>query len=334
MQYFNGYYCYPNAYDNELFIRKGKEKSDLKFIGCIVGGAVLLYTFIQEALGLTAFIEGIKNAYLTNYAFRFLFSIISSIVGLFIPFLIAGLIIGKRTGKEFICYDKPVSYSLMFSAVFFGFFVCLASNFITDLFVSYMDSFGFELTSPEFEMPTDVFSRCIYAVAVAVVPAFVEEFAFRGAVMQPLRKYGDGFAIVASSVVFAILHGNLIQAPFALIAGIGMGYAVCLTNSIWTGVIIHFLNNFYSVIMSFMVADITDEEMLSKVYLLITVSLYAISILGSVVFVILRRNRKLAKAETLISSGEKSKAFFLNVPMIIAFIIMLIQITNYVTYTG
>ena len=265
---------------------------------------------------------------------RFLFSIISSIIGLFVPFLIAGMMIRKRTEKEFICYGKPVSYPLMFSAVSLGFFVCLASNFVTDVFVNFMDSFGFELTSPEFEMPDDIFSRCVYAVAVAVVPALVEEFAFRGAVMQPLRKYGDGFAIVVSSVVFAVLHGNLIQAPFALISGIGMGYAVCVTNSIWTGVIIHFLNNFYSVVMSFMITDITNEDMLNKIYLLITLSLYAFSILGSVVFVILKKNRKLAKADSLLSIREKSGAFFVNAPIIIAFIIMLIQITNYVTYTG
>ena len=85
--------------------------------------------------------------------------------------------------------------------------------------------------------------RIIYALSVAVVAPLVEEFAMRGVVMQPLKKYGRWFAIIASSLVFGVLHGNFIQAPFALIAGIGIGYAVCVTDSIWTGVLIHFCNN-------------------------------------------------------------------------------------------
>lgn len=327
MQYFNGYY-----YPNELFIKKGNEKRELKYIGSVIGGAVLLYVFLQEMLSFTIFIESVNKAYSISMAFRFLFSIISSIVGLFVPFLLAGIFIKRHTGREFICFGKPVSYSLMFSSIFFGFFICLISNFVTDIFVSYVNSFGIELTSPEFDMPDDIFSRTIYAVAVAVVPAIVEEFAFRGAVMQPLRKYGDSFAIIASSIVFAILHGNLIQAPFALISGLGMGYAVCITNSIWTGVIIHFLNNLYSVIMGFLVSDITNEDMLNKIYLLIMVSLYAISILGSVVFVLIKKRRKLAGSNSVLAAGEKYGAVFVNATMIIAFIIMLIQIANYVNF--
>lgn len=329
MQYFNGYY-----YPNELSVRKGTEKKELKYIGCFVGGAVLLYVLLQQALSLTVYIDEIYYAYSTSAAFRSAFSIILSIIGLFIPFLIAGIIFKKKTGREFICFGKPVSYSLMFSAVSLGFFICLIGNYVTDVFVSFVQSFGIELSSPDFDIPEDAFGRIIYAVAVAAVPAMVEEFAFRGAVMQPLRKYGDWFAIVASSLVFALLHGNLIQAPFALIAGVGMGYAVCITNSIWTGVIIHFLNNLYSVLIGFMISDIANEDLLNKLYLLVTLSLYAFSILGSVVFVIVKRRRKLEKSVSVLSVTEKFGSLFFNLPIIIAFIIMLIQIADYVDFVN
>lgn len=83
----------------------------------------------------------------------------------------------------------------------------------------------------------------------AVLPALIEEFAMRGVVMQSLRKYGDWFAIIMSSLVFALLHGNMVQIPFAFIAGIAIGYAVTVTGSMWTGVLIHFLNNLASIIM-------------------------------------------------------------------------------------
>ena len=127
-----------------------------------------------------------------------------------------------------------------------------------------------------------------------------------------------------------MLHGNLIQAPFALIAGIGIGYAVCITESMWTGVIIHFFNNLYAVATEFMIADISNEEKLNKVYYITMGALYAISIAGSVVFVIIRKNRKLKKAETALSTGGKFAAFIFSVPMIISLLIMLALTAQFV----
>ena len=120
-----------------------------------------------------------------------------------------------------------------------------------------------------------------------------------------------------------MLHGNLIQAPFALIAGIGIGYAVCITNSVWTGVLIHFCNNLYSVIVEFMVADIENEDILNVVYIVTTVILYALSILGSVIFVYIKNKRKVLPSFTVLTEGRKMKAFIFTIPMIIALLIML-----------
>ena len=67
--------------------------------------------------------------------------------------------------------------------------------------------------------------------------------------MGNLRKYGDKFALLASALVFAVMHGNLVQAPFALIAGFGLGYLSIKTGTIWTGIAIHAANNLISVIV-------------------------------------------------------------------------------------
>ena len=195
--------------------------------------------------------------------------------------------------------------------------------YISSIFVNIMSDIGFNLSSPDFDVPSDIPGRIVYLVSIAVVPALVEEFAIRGAVLQPLRRYGDKFAIIASAIIFAVLHGNLIQAPFALIAGIALGYAVCITNSIWTGVLIHFCNNLYSVIIEFLIEDIADEQLLNRIYIIVTIALYAVSILGSVIFVIVKGKRKLMPSFTLIPEGQKMKSFLINLPMVIAILIML-----------
>ena len=46
------------------------------------------------------------------------------------------------------------------------------------------------------------------ALATAVVPLFVEEFLFRGVILSQFRKYGDVFAVIASALLFGLLHRN------------------------------------------------------------------------------------------------------------------------------
>ena len=131
-----------------------------------------------------------------------------------------------------------------------------------------------------------------------------------------------------------MLHGNLIQAPFALIAGIGIGYAVCITGSLWTGVLIHFCNNAYSVLTEFMIRDITDTARLNTAYNIVLGVLYAVSIIGSIIFVILKAPRKLTPPATTLSRRQKYGAFVLNIPMIIAIGIMIYITSQYVSFAG
>ena len=265
----------------------------------------------------------LRELYFSDPTMQSVVTIFMSIFSLLVPFGIGGMLISRKTGNQVFNFEKPVSGKLMVFAVPLGFFVCLAGNYISSIFVNIMSDIGFSLSSPDFDVPSDIPGRIVYLVSIAVVPALVEEFAIRGAVLQPLRRYGDKFAIIASAIIFAVLHGNLIQAPFALIAGIALGYAVCITNSIWTGVLIHFCNNLYSVIIEFLIEDIADEQLLNRIYIITMIALYAVSILGSVIFVIVKGKRKLMPSFTLISDGQKMKSFLINLPMVIAILIML-----------
>ncbi len=314
----NEFYSSPS----EQYQQEEKEKNGIRYIGKIAGRCIIGYVLIQNILSILLFSGPLGRLYDTDPDFQSVATIFFSLSSILIPFGVGGYYISKRTKTDVFNLGKPVSNSLMLSAVPFGFFICLAGNYVTSLFVNFMDEIGIHLTAPDFDVPSGLGGRLIYIVSIAVVPPLVEEFAIRGVIMQPLRKYGDKFAILASALVFAVLHGNLIQAPFALIAGIGIGYAVCLTNSVWTGVLIHAVNNFYSVITEFMIEDITDEAMLERVYLITTVLLYAVSILGSVLFIIIRKRRRAMPSFTSLSEGRKMLSFTWNIPMVIALIIM------------
>jgi membrane protease YdiL (CAAX protease family) len=125
---------------------------------------------------------------------------------------------------------------------------CMLANYVCIILSTFYSSFGLSPTSspgPEVQGVWDILARF---VSTAIVPALVEELALRGVVMTPLRKYGNGFAIVFSAFVFGVFHGDMDQIPFAFICGLFMGYAVVMTESLWTGVIIHAMNNSISCI--------------------------------------------------------------------------------------
>lgn len=313
--------------DNSLYARRESEKENIKRIGKAAGLSVIAYVLIQNILSLIIYSSPIGSIYENDPAMQSVVIIFLSVLGLLVPFAVCGYFINKGKNTPMVDFRKPVSIPLMLSATALGFFICLAGNYVTSIFVDLMSNVGIELSAPEYSTPSDFSGRLIYTLSIAVVPALVEEFAVRGVILQPLRKYGDRFAILASALIFAVMHGNLIQAPFALIAGIGIGYAVCITNSIWTGILIHFCNNLYSVIIEFLVADITDETKLNSIYIALTVVLYAVSIIGSVVFVVIKNKRRIMPSFTALTEKQKMRAFIFSVPMIIA-LLMIIKITS------
>ena len=71
----------------------------------------------------------------------------------------------------------------------------------------------------------------------------IEEFIFRGAVLKTLEPFGKWFALLASSLAFALMHGNFAQIPFAMAAGLILGYIAMEYFSIWYSLLLHISNN-------------------------------------------------------------------------------------------
>ena len=107
-------------------------------------------------------------------------------------------------------------------------------------FLNYGDLFGEILPAGDAMSDTDI---VLSFIVLAVVPAFCEEFLFRGAVLSNLLPFGRGTAILLSALTFALMHQNLAQFLYAFGAGILLGVLYERTGSIWNGVILHLLNN-------------------------------------------------------------------------------------------
>lgn len=93
------------------------------------------------------------------------------------------------------------------------------------------------------------FGLILDLITRALVPAFAEEFFFRGYLQSILLKKARPFiAVLIAGFVFAASHFNLQLFPFYFILGIIFGVIVLKTGNIWPAVVAHAINNTIAII--------------------------------------------------------------------------------------
>jgi len=101
------------------------------------------------------------------------------------------------------------------------------------------------------DYPESILGFIISFLVITVEPGLMEEFAFRGVVQGLLRRYGEGFAIMTSAILFGAMHGNFEQIPFAFLVGLVLGFIRVKTGTMWIACAVHAFNNMLSVVIDF-----------------------------------------------------------------------------------
>lgn len=86
-------------------------------------------------------------------------------------------------------------------------------------------------------------------VYVVLIGPIFEELIFRGAIMGTLRRFGDNFAILFSSLLFGFYHMLIMQIPFAFVLGLLLGY-VAARWSLRASIALHMVVNGLSALLS------------------------------------------------------------------------------------
>ena len=163
--------------------------------------------------------------------------------------------------------------------VVIGLTFSLLSNYVSDFVSQMFGMFGYTSSysgSTEASTPMEILASYL---TIAVIPALVEEFAFRGIIMGILRKHSDAMALIVSSAIFGLIHGNIIQIPFAFCGGLLFGFMVLKTNSLLPGILIHFFNNALSVTLDLMGGYWgMSEDLVNIIFCIIIIVLWVLSI--------------------------------------------------------
>lgn len=102
----------------------------------------------------------------------------------------------------------------------------------------------------------------ITLLVVAILPAVGEEILFRGIIQKELihKMKNPHAAILLASIIFSAFHLDFVGFFPKLGIGLILGYAYYITGSIWTPMIIHFINNGMQVVGLYMNERILQNE--------------------------------------------------------------------------
>ncbi len=112
------------------------------------------------------------------------------------------------------------------------------------------------LIVPDIPFATDPAEYLVLLFIIAGSAGICEEILFRGFILRAYEKLGMWPNIIITALLFSILHLNIqnMLAPFFL--GIILGFVVYKTNSIFSGIIGHFINNAISVTWGYVIMNL------------------------------------------------------------------------------
>ena len=184
----------PFDYQKEYEVRKLRKTSS--GLGIFVFSYFLIMIVLSASLGTVISIVLPFSDLLSKSTPLFLLDIFISAFSAFIPSLFYFLFSGASISDTIKV--KYVRLNILIPLTALGLGVAMFANTASGIVENNFSIFGL-YNSVSFSQPTNsVFEKVLYIIAVSLVPALAEEFAFRGVVMGTLRKYGDAFAIISS----------------------------------------------------------------------------------------------------------------------------------------
>lgn len=316
--------------DKELFEKLNKKRKLYKSANA-VGFTVLIAFIAQYFLGTisSVFIQilsafGVQSVMDINFV-SFLNEMIV-VLTFVVPFAICAIVVNGKVSKT--VPTKSMSPFMFFGATFVAFGFNSICNIANGIFSSILTMFGMKPVSQSLDGFKGTEDLLISILCTAILPALIEEFAFRGVVLGIFRKnMSDTAAIILSAFIFGLVHGNLVQLPFAIGMGLVFGVVTVHTNSIWPAVVAHFLNNFCAVLLSSGLVENMSRSGANIVSILFYVVSTALAILG--VIMLLKKDKnifKFSKKNKTFSDKKSIGIAISSVGMILAIIAYAINI--------
>ncbi len=159
------------------------------------------------------------------------------------------------SGGGFVCKFEavPCLFGIVLAIGIALVFMTIHYQFVDDVYFTLygISYYEYQLLMPEFNGTIELLLITTFILS-PILPAICEEVVFRGIILRGARQFGIIFSIIFSGILFMLMHGNLEQVVLQLIGGIAICAVVTLTKNFALGIVMHFANNAFSNVYTFM----------------------------------------------------------------------------------
>lgn len=311
-----------NIYDTpspDRYMEKKKLRKTANFIGLAeVMGFVFSYAVVF-IIQIVAMLLGATEEFFYDIPYQMAIQALYSLFLCLPSFIICARLMKFQVAD--LVPLRKVGMLMSLSLVGITLAASIVGSYATSIFSGFLELFGSESKMPELPQPQGATGFWLNWVVLAAVPALVEEFAFRGVVLGMLRRFGDGFAIIMSAIMFGMFHGNLVQIPYAFVVGIALGYITVAGGSLWPAILAHFANNTISALLPYLYERL-PAEVSSFADIVITMLMFLGGVLGFIYLIIKKpQSLRLPKRWKVVDAGTMTGWYF-SAPMIIVALVI------------
>lgn len=291
--------------DSSITIKKGVNKrtrNDFSSIGFAMLTYLLLPVFFSvgfilcESILLRPFFS---IPFWGGEAFEWFLQIVIMILNTFVCIALFKM----RLRVQIPSFKKPTntSHKQILGTTFLGLGISYLCSIGTLLITAFLALMHIVPSTPDFSPSPSLLSNCFLILATCVIAPIFEELFFRGLLLQALRRYGSVFAIITTSLLFALSHGNIIQGIPVFFFSLILSYSCLKSESLYPSIFMHFVLNASAMLFSF----IPETSFLT--YL---ISLYVIVLLLLAMFKIITTRKQWWSALRQFKKETSLFAFF------------------------
>jgi membrane protease YdiL (CAAX protease family) len=162
--------------------------------------------------------------------------------------------------------------------------------------------------------PTTVFDWLMTILTYVLLPAILGEYFFRGLILQRLKPFGSRFAVVISSLLFALGGRNLSQLLGLFVLGVFLGWLTIQSGSLRSVIRLRLLQS--ALMLALTLTDWAAPRVGSTLFYIVFLVTGAAA-LGVFVTFLIRQDLQRMKGKSLNGGTEtKLRHFFAGVPAI------------------
>lgn len=237
--------------------------------------------------------------------------------------------LNNSNGKDFLKYS-----ALSFGYSTIGSFINLTLLIIVMLIIYGFSGFDLNNTLQAANIaPSDMplWLEILIYIYICLLGPVLEELLFRGVFLDALKKYGNAFGIIMSSILFGLMHQNFTQCLPAMIMGFFFAAVTLKSGSLIPAIIIHIINNTLSSILMVLLQSIDMSDMRSllnmSAALITAVSLNMILRVVCIIVAIILTVRFISSRQRFVRTTDYSKKrtwsyIFTSAPWLAAIIFM------------